>query len=371
MIRRRSLSVFLMFVGITIVMFINFFNKELNNLKENKDNYIQSKNEFKEKIKDDFKEKIEELTREQMRLNLNSTKNSMESMVELFDIDMTQYTNRINLIKALTSKMYFYDKEGDTFTINNDGYFDLDDSSDCGQPTSLIEPSLPLLDIKNRKRTFWDETAWQYEISFILYSQGLINHIPKFILNSATEKINPIENYSVDNYLNDVKIFKTNDLQYIEIKYPKVFKLLKKYKVIMHSDYSKVENVVNFFNKQIDTDENTKLSWQFNPKPYVEILEMIWIPSENGFNGEHKNFSGGSPNPKYVKIGLVQGTQIQKIFDEYRSIFIKLDIQNEKDIKMIENMYENEKRNIEIMAFAITILFVIVCFSMIQIILRE
>lgn len=370
--RRRSLGIFLMFVGLMIFFLFNSYNKELERIEKEKNRYIAEKLAFKKSIIQETKSKIQTLAREQMRLNLDSTRSSVENISRLFDVDMTTYNNRIKLIKALTTNMYFYDLEGDTFTVNSNGSFEVDDSNDCGQPVSLLNPSLPLLNILNRGRTFDDEIAWQLETRFVLYSQGIIKNIDLEVLNSATENISPIKKYKFDSYLENTKIYRTKEIEYIAKNYPEVFYLLRKYKIIMHSEFSDVEKVNIFLNKQIDSDENTNLSWFFNPKPYEEILEIVWIPSgKMGFNEETKNYAGGTPNPNFIKIGLVQGTQMQKIYNEYSLIFAKIELEVDNDINTMQELYDKEKRNTEIFSIIITVLFLGLCFSLIQIILNK
>lgn len=370
--KRKALSIFLLFFGFTLAFMFIFFSKELLRIEVTKNVYSEQKIKYKEKVINDLNLKTEEVVRGQIRLNLNSTRDSIEKVSKLFKIDMTAYNNRIKITEALTSEMRYFDKEGDTFIVNSNGVFDLDDSTDCGQPLSLVYTGKPLLDIPNRERTFNDEIAWQYELKYILYSQGIIGKIDKFIIDSATEKIDKTENYKVDRYLSNVKLFKTQEIEYIEINYPKIFSILKKYKVIMHSDYQDVEPVNNFFEKQIDSEKGTNLGWYFNPKPYKEILEIVWIPGgKAGFNEESKNYAGGTPNPNYLKIGLVQGAQIHKILNEYSKIYEGIENQCDNDIKIMNDFFIKEKRNIEFMALVILILFLALCFAMIQIILNS
>lgn len=369
--KRKNLGVFLLFSGLCIFMFFNYFNSELNRIKDDKLRYINEKNGARMKIQSEFYEITEKIARNQMKLNLENARNSIENISKEYNIDMTNHEQSVKLINFLTDKMYFYDKEGDTFAITSNGDFLTDDSADCGQPFSFKKPRVPLLNIKDRKRTFEDEIAWQFELRYVLYSQGIIKDIPNFIIDSATEKIRPIKEYKVDFYLNHAEVFKTREISYIEENYPEIFKLLRKYKIIMHSDFSKVENVTDFFMKQLDS-EHEKLYWEFNPYPYKEILEIVWIPQgERGFNNQKKSFSGAEPNPNFLKIGIVQGAQFRKIIDEYHSVIKGFDDDFKNDILTFDKNYAKEKRNIEIMAIIISVLFVIVCFALIQVILNN
>lgn len=362
---RKKLSWLLLAIGIPFVIGVHYFANELNLAKYKRDKTINEANKSRDKAMFELYVKVEELTRKQMRLNLQNAKNGLEKFIEVFKIDMLDFEQRNIALRIFTNYMTYYNEEGNTFVVNTNGEFDLDDDHDCGQPMSLVDPSIPLINLPTRKRYFWDEIAWQLELKYFLYEYGITNNFDKENLKYVSEKIPVYKKFDLDLRLNNVNIYHTEEIEYIENKYPQLFSLLRDYKVIMHSDYKFVEPVLNFLNTHRESDEKTNLYWFFNQHPYKEALEVVWLPSEKiGFNGIEKSYAGGSTNPDYLRVGLVQGSQIERIFEEYKPVVDVIKETCAREIETANYVYNSRYKQDLILILIVSVMFIYASISL-------
>lgn len=386
--RKRALILIVVFVSLLIVLslvtFMSARNVKLTSRKDKRVAEIKASVDLLiDKEDNDRKillKKLEDNLRNQMRLDLESVGKIIEETTA-----ERKFKSRDELIKFLgeeinrmTSYNRTFNNEGDWFSIVSIGpemIFNMDNSSDCGQP---FHKGNPIIDYPNRNRTRYDEVIWQDETKTILAAYGIINK-PKYILD--TKNIPAIiKSFKIDDHLNNVEVYTNNDIQYIKSKYPTVFNHLKELKSIMHHDTKKAEEVLDFISHNRSTVYGDNLYWYFtkpednidmykydNTSPDKEILEVYVIPSGvYGFFGEPKMLGGGVFNRNYVKISLVAGCQLLDYYRSYEPIIasyeanraIIIDNMN-KDISVINDITNDAIFLNWIYMFMVSIVFLI------------
>ena len=117
----------------------------------------------------------------------------------------------------------------------------------------------------------------------------------------------------IDPALSNIIIYTADNVEYIEHKYPELYKFLRENNIIMHFSPRLAENVLSAMTKSGDVQG---LTWNFNPPPFREILEYAPIPDFKGlFGGRYSDpFKSDLP---YQKVLVVSGAQIQTMMEEY------------------------------------------------------
>ncbi len=225
------------------------------------------------------------------------------------------YKELADIIYRHTHFITIYNTEGDYFALTYDNVngwtFAMDESADCNSP---VFAGVDIMTIPNRVRTIYDEVVWQAELTYVLNQVGLINNktTDKYMTNKYFKVL--LKKYDkVDAKLNTVSLYTADHVEYILKQYPELYKFLRVNNIIMHNDPRMAETVLATMTK---TGDAQNLGWYFNPKPYKEILEYIYIPDFTGLFGGRKSDTFKNER-SYQKVIVVSGAQIQTIMNEY------------------------------------------------------
>ena len=225
------------------------------------------------------------------------------------------YKELADIIYRHTHFITIYNTEGDYFALTYDtvnGWtFAMDESADCNSP---VFAGVDIMTIPSRVRTIYDEVVWQAELTYVLNQVGLINNksTDKYMTNKHFKVM--LKKYDkVDAKLNTVSLYTADHVEYILKQYPELYKFLRANNIIMHNGPRMAETVLAAMTK---TGDAKNLGWYFNPKPYKEILEYIYIPDFTGLFGGRKSDTFKNEQ-SYQKVIVVSGAQIQTIMNEY------------------------------------------------------
>ena len=255
----------------------------------------------------------ETLVRKIMQSVLKGVKSKIEEDIANAPKPLS-YKNLADIVHRNTHFIRIYNNEGDYFALNYDtlrGWtFTMDESADCNSP---IFAGIPIMEIPSRVRTVFDEVVWQAELIYILNEAGLIkNDMYNAYMTNKSFKTG-FKFKKVDPNLSNIILYTADHIEYISKNYPDLYKFLRDNNVVMHSNPRTAEDVLTAMTKNGDVKG---LEWNFNPQPYMEILEYTPIPEFRGlFGGRYSDpFKSDLP---YQKVIVVSGAQIQTMMGEY------------------------------------------------------
>lgn len=225
------------------------------------------------------------------------------------------YKELADIIYRHTHFITIYNAEGDYFALTYDtanGWtFAMDESADCNSP---VFAGVDIMTMPNRVRTIYDEVVWQAELTYVLNQVGLIKNTStdRYMTNKHFKVL--LKKYDkVDAKLSTVSLYTADHVEYILKEYPELYKFLRTNNIVMHNDPRMAEIVLTSMTR---TGDVQNLWWYFNPKPYKEILEYIYIPDSTGLFGGRKSDTFKTEQ-SYQKVIVVSGAQIQTIMNEY------------------------------------------------------
>ena len=250
--------------------------------------------------------------------------------------------NITDLSGKLIATQRIFNTEGDWFVLLTVGpytYYIKDFSTVSNQPSVNNIPIV--MNTDTRVRTVYDEVIWQAEASYVLYKYGLIN---KPIYSNC--KYNDVDlkitnSYKHDDCLENIEIYRAKDVEYIQTKYPEVYNKMKQFKIIMHSDIHKAEEIMQFLEYNKSTSKGDNLFWYPYSKDNKEILEVHVVPpGVLGFNSEPRMKGASIYNDNYVKISIVAACPINEYMQTYDDIKTKLNVANNTADTILTN-YRN------------------------------
>ena len=250
--------------------------------------------------------------------------------------------NITDLSGKLIATQRIFNTEGDWFVLLTVGpytYYIKDFSTVSNQPSVNNIPIV--MNTDTRVRTVYDEVIWQAEASYVLYKYGLIN---KPIYSNC--KYNDVDlkitnSYKHDDCLENIEIYRAKDVECIQTKYPEVYNKMKQFKIIMHSDIHKAEEIMQFLEYNKSTSKGDNLFWYPYSKDNKEILEVHVVPpGVLGFNSEPRMKGASIYNDNYVKISIVAACPINEYMQTYDDIKTKLNVANNTADTILTN-YRN------------------------------
>ena len=310
---------------------------ELNTTQKNTNNKLTNSN-----IKE-LDNIIEENVRNQMRLNLSSVGEMFLS--EIQNRDVKSKDELIRSIKDLSGKLVstqrIFNTEGDWFVLLTVGpytYYIKDFSTVSNQPN--VNGTSIVMNTETRVRTVYDEVIWQAEASYVLFKYGLINRpiYSNCKYNDVDLKIS--NTYKHDDYLENIEIYRVKDVEYIQNKYPDVYNKMRFYRIIMHSDIHKAEEIMQFLEYNKSTSKGDNLYWYPYTKGNKEILEVYVVPpGVLGFNSEPRMKGASIYNDNYVKISIVAACPINEYMRNYDDIKTKLQLNTSESDIILKNYH--------------------------------
>lgn len=287
-----------------------------------------------EELEKTNKEDIEKNYRSYMRYNLEKSGNEIQRKIEDKWKGKNIGKNKEEIIshikKVVFEETSVYGKDiFSIITVGGYSYFLVDDFYENSEPKINGKR---ILKINNRTRSVFDEVVWQEELKYVLSESGLINVQP-YMNEYLKEKIRIYKKYTaIDERLSNTDIFKFKDIEYIEYKYPEIYKELLDYKIITSSDPESVENFMNFISCNRSSSEENMCYWNKNRR---ELLEVYVVPAGVfGILNESRTNGTGVFNDNYIKISLVYRAKNDEVFIKFKESF-----------KMLENLKKEIKND--------------------------